>query len=95
MKEELELLLNGQTSNIIVAMSRNDLLEFASALISNGGKKAWLTAREVSEVFGIPYNNIKSAQWRKDSKFPSHQPGGAYCRPMFHAEEVSAWLRRQ
>ena len=93
-KEELVTLLHMQTSVINITLSRDDLFEFANMLINADFKKAWLTAQEITEVFGIPYANVKSAQWRKDSKFPSHQPG-AYCRPMFHAKEVSAWLRRQ
>lgn len=50
-------------------------------LINADFKKAWLTAQEVTEVFGIPYANVKSAQWRKESKFPSHQPGD---RPSYY-----------
>ena len=77
-----------QTSVINITLSRDDLFEFANMLINADFKKAWLTAQEVTEVFGMPYANVKSAR-RKESKFPSHQPGGPYCKPMFHAEEVS------
>lgn len=55
------------TSVINITLSRDDLFEFANMLINADFKKAWLTAQEVTEVFGIPYANVKSAQWRKES----------------------------
>ena len=59
-----------QTSVINITLSRDDLFEFANMLINADFKKAWLTAQEVTEVFGIPYANVKSAQCER--KASSH-----------------------
>lgn len=87
----------------LIVLKKSDLIQFADYLLNSRKDTQdrakpgdeWLTAKEISQRFGIAYNNVKSAKWRESHGFPSHQPGGAYSTPMFCAAEVSVWLMNE
>lgn len=87
--------MDPESSNCVVVMTRDDLIAFADHIFNNAGHKGWLDARGVCDVFGLSFNNVKNAKWRSENGFPTHQPGGAYCKPMFHYSEVAEWLKMQ
>lgn len=92
---EVNKIFDPDGPNVSITISRDDLMDFAKALLNGkaGVGSSWLTAKEASEMFGIAFNNLKSAKWRQDNDFPTHQPGGPFCKPMFLADEISSWLQ--
>ena len=57
-------------------------------------KSDWMTLKEVSSEFGLPYNSLKSRRWRLDNKFPYAQINGPYSRGRCNRLDVENWLRR-
>lgn len=58
-------------------------------------KSDWMTLREVSKEFGLPYNSLKSRRWRLDNKFPYAQINGPYSHGTCNRLDVENWLRQQ
>lgn len=51
----------------------------------------WLNVDEVCKKYRLSKNKIKSREWRKANKFPTHQDS-VYCKVSFNGEEVEEWL---
>ena len=102
--ESLMQIFSQSSPDAIILLKKSDLIEFAEHLLKSRedsraadqpADEEWLNAKDISKRFGLAYNNVKSAKWRKEHGFPSHQPGGTYSTPMFCVSEVSNWLRNE
>ena len=58
-------------------------------------KSDWMTLKDVSREFGLPYNSLKSRRWRLDNKFPYAQINGPYSHGTCNRLDVENWLRKQ
>ena len=58
----------------------------------------WLTAKEASSRYRLPYNNVKASQWRIENDFPYKgydEKKGAYNKVIFNSEDIETWVKTQ
>lgn len=89
--------LAGQVNNIKEELSKfrnvDEQSKDAIVVKTIGEESDWMTLKEVSKEFGLPYNNLKSRKWRLKNKFPYRQIDGAYSTGTCNRLDVEEWLR--
>ena len=77
-----------------IGINTETITETPSLQTSQCEKKDVLSVKEVANLYGLPYNNVKDKQRRDKNDFPYQQciKGG---KVVFYADEVEEWVKKR